>query len=79
MIITYTTPTAWSFALQTESTYDWELEEWSVPLGLFVSKVTKTARQTVSLQAGPRYYAESAANGSEGWGFRINLTLLFPK
>jgi hypothetical protein len=51
----------------------------SVPLGFFVSKVIKLAGQTVSLQAGPRYYAESADNGPEGWGFRINLTLLFPK
>jgi hypothetical protein len=65
--------------LQTESTYDWEREEWSVPLGFFVSKVTRIVGQTVSLQAGPRYYAESADNGPEGWGFRINIALLFPR
>lgn len=77
--LTYTTPTAWSFALQMESTYDWEGEEWNVPLGLFVSKVTRIAGQTVSLQAGPRYYAEHTDNGPEGWGFRINIALLFPR
>ena len=29
--LTYTTPTQWTFALNTESTYDWEAEQWSVP------------------------------------------------
>jgi hypothetical protein len=77
--VTYTTPTAWSVALQAESTYDWESEHWNIPLGLFVSKVTRIGGQTLSLQAGPRYYAESTDNGPEGWGFRMNLTLLFPK
>ena len=28
----YTTPTAWSFALNTESTYDWEREQWALPI-----------------------------------------------
>ena len=40
--ISYTTPTAWSFALNTESTYDWEREQWAVPINATVSKVTKS-------------------------------------
>jgi hypothetical protein len=41
-LVTYTTPTAWSIALQTASTRDWEREQWNIPLGWFVSKVTHT-------------------------------------
>jgi len=77
--LTYTTPSAWGFALQTEATYDWKAEQWNVPLGLFVSKVTRLGKQMISISAGPRYYLESAPSGPEGWGFRANLTFLFPR
>ena len=77
--VTFTTPTAWSFALQAEATYDWQAEQWNVPVGLFVSKVVRLGKQMISLQAGPRYYVESTPNGPEGWAFRANVTLLFPK
>ena len=77
--VSYTTPTAWGIALQTEATYDWKAEQWNVPLGLFVSKVTRLGKQMISIQAGPRYYVESTPNGPEGWGFRANLTFLFPR
>ena len=77
--VTYTTPTAWSFALQAEATYDWKAEQWNVPVGFFVSKVVRLGKQMISLQGGPRYYVESTPNGPEGWGFRANLTFLFPR
>ncbi|MCZ0964617.1 transporter, partial [Paracoccus benzoatiresistens] len=35
----YTTPEAWTFTLQTESTYDWETEQWSVPVNAVASKL----------------------------------------
>jgi hypothetical protein len=75
----YTTPTAWSFALSAEATYDWEAEQWNVPLGFFVSKVVQLGKQMISIQAGPRYYVESTSSGPEGWAFRASVTLLFPK
>ncbi|MDF2811908.1 MAG: transporter, partial [Microvirga sp.] len=37
--ISYTTKDAWTFALNTESTYDWKSEEWSVPINFTVSKL----------------------------------------
>jgi hypothetical protein len=77
--VTYTTPTAWSFALQAEATYDWKAEQWNVPVGFFVSKVVRLGKQMISLQGGPRYYVESTPSGPEGWALRANVTLLFPK
>jgi hypothetical protein len=77
--LSYTTPSAWTFTVQAESTYDWQHDQWTIPIGAFVSKVEKIGGQLVSLAAGPRYYAESSPSGPEGWGFRISCTLLYPK
>jgi hypothetical protein len=77
--VTYTTPTAWSFTLNTESTYDWENRQWAVPLNALVSKVTKIGDQIVSFGGGVRYWADGPEGGPHGWGFRLVATLLFPK
>ena len=77
--LSYTTPTAWSVALNTESTYDWEGEQWSVPVNCVVTKVTKVGGQLISVGGGLRYWADSPDNGPEGVGFRVVVTLLFPK
>lgn len=75
----YTTPTNWTFSLQTESSYNWETEEWSVPINAIASKLTRFGDQPVSLSAGLRYWAESPTGGPEGFGFRLGATYLFPK
>jgi len=51
----YTTASAWSFDLQTESTYNWESGKWNVPLVFLVSKVTTINKQMVQFQGGPYY------------------------
>jgi len=77
--VSYTTPTAWSFALNTESTYDWEREQWSVPLNFVVTKVTKIGDQLISVGGGVRYWADGPDSGPHGVAFRAVVTLLFPK
>jgi hypothetical protein len=78
--ISYTTPTAWTFTLNTESSYNWETEEWSVPINGQVSKLTRFGKQPVSLFAGIRYWADSPEHvGPEGWGARAGIVFLFPK
>jgi len=77
--VSYTTPTAWSFALNTESSYDWRNEQWSVPVNAIVSKVFQAGGQTLSVGAGARYWADSADAGPHGWGLLFIVTLLFPK
>jgi len=76
--ITYTTPDAWTFVLNTESTYDWEADQWSVPINFQITKLTKIGSQPVSVGGGVRYWAESAPGGPEGWGARAIVTFLFP-
>lgn len=77
--LSYTTPKAWTFGLNTESTYDWKNEKWSVPINVTVSKVTKIGSQLVSVGGGMRYWADSPDSGPEGLGARLFVTLLFPK
>ncbi|CAN7326886.1 transporter [Phyllobacterium sp. LjRoot231] len=77
--ISYTTPKAWTFALNTESTYNWETEDWSVPINFTIAKLVKVNKQPIQLQAGVRYWAESPSNGPDGFGARLALTFLFPK
>lgn len=76
--LTYTTPDAWTFSLNTESTYDWESEEWTVPINLGVSKLVKFGDQPVSFQVGYRHYAEKPDGGPD-WGLRFAVTFLFPR
>jgi hypothetical protein len=75
--VAYTTKTHTTFTVNTESTYDWENKQWTIPLNFMVSQVLKIGRQPVSFQIGGRYYAESPTGGPE-WGIRATFTLLFP-
>ena len=77
--INYTTKDAWSFVLNTESTYDWNASEWSVPINMFVQKLVTIGKQKVQFGVGPRYWVHSPENGPEGWGVRVIVTFLFPK
>ncbi|MEM1080331.1 MAG: transporter [Pseudomonadota bacterium] len=77
--LSFTTANAWTFALNTESTYDWEADQWTVPINAIATKVTTFGDQLVSIGGGIRYYADSPNGGAEGWGGRLVLTLLFPK
>jgi hypothetical protein len=77
--LAYTTPTAWTYSVNTESTYDWENKQWIVPLNLAVSKVTKIDSQLISVGGGVRYWADGPDSGPHGWGLRLVVTFLFPK
>jgi hypothetical protein len=76
--VSYTTKTFTSVGLNTESTYDWEREQWTVPVNAFVQQLLKVGTQPISLQLGGRYYAEGPSGAPE-WGLRFQVQLLFPK
>jgi hypothetical protein len=76
--VSFTTKSSTTFALNTESTYDWENEQWSVPLNLVVSQLLKLGPQPLQLSLGWRYYAKKPDGGPD-WGLRFVVTLLFPK
>jgi hypothetical protein len=77
--LAYTLPTYTTLSLNTESTYDWRAEQWSVPVNLAVTQLFKVGNQPMSLQLGARYWADSPDSGAEDWGIRIAYTLVFLK
>jgi hypothetical protein len=72
------TKTGFGVTLQTESTYNWDAHQWTVPLRVFTSQVLKFGGQPLSVQFGPRVYVDGPSGGPQ-WGLRFNLVLLFPK
>lgn len=77
--LSYTTPSAWTYTLQSESFYDWETHQWLVPIRGVVSKVVRLGILPVSIAGGVHYWAESPDSGPQGWGARITFTLLLPR
>jgi hypothetical protein len=77
--ISYTTKDAWTYTLNSESTYDWIAEQWSVPVNFNVSKLLQLGEHHVSVGAGVRYWAESPITGAHDWGARATLTILLPQ
>jgi hypothetical protein len=75
--ISYITKTKTTFGLNTESTYNWNDSQWTVPLNLSVSQLLKIGKLPVQIAVGGRYYAEGPSGAPE-WGLRASLTLLFP-
>lgn len=77
--VAYTWPTAWTASLQSETTYNWETEEWSIPVNFAVSKLVKFGKLPVSLQAGVGYWLESPDTGPEEFRFRLQANFILPK
>ena len=67
-----------SASLSVDTNYDWNSEQWTVPINLGVSQVFTLGSQAMSVQMGGRYYAEAPKGGPE-WGLRTTLTFLFPQ
>ena len=76
--VSYTTKKFTSFGLNTESIYDWQRSQWTVPVNPFVQQLLKVGQQPIALQLGGRYYAEGPSGAPE-WGLRFQVQLLFPK
>lgn len=76
--LSWTSPTATTVGINSESTYDWKAKEWSIPVNFTVSHVYKFGGQRVSLGGGARVYAATNGGGPD-WGLRFISTFLFPK
>lgn len=76
--VSFTTKTFTTFTLNSESTYDWENSQWTVPLNGVVSQLVKIGGKPVQFSLGARYYAEKPSGGPD-WGLRFAVTFLFPR
>jgi hypothetical protein len=76
--MSYITKTKTTLGLNTESTYDWEAEQWSVPVNFTVNQLLKVGDQLLQVGGGVRYWADAPDNGPDGWGLRLQITFLYP-
>ncbi len=65
--------------MQSETTYDWNSENWSVPVNLAVAKLVRWGKLPVSLQAGVGYWLASPDTGAEGFRFRLQANFVLPR
>jgi len=77
----YTTHTAVTFTLQSQSTYNWEGspgQRWTVPVNFLISKVAKLGPFPFSMQVGAGYYAAHPDVGPK-WRFQMQFVVLLPQ
>ncbi len=77
--VSYVTKDAWTFTLDTESTFNWDTRRSSNPMNAIVSKLVYFGKMPVSLAVGARYYLTSTPDGPSGWGSRATMTFVFPE
>jgi hypothetical protein len=77
--VSFTTKKATTYSINTESTYNWVTEEWSVPINIAVAQIIKIDKHPVQIQGGLRYWVDAPEGGPQGWGARVAVTYLFPK
>jgi hypothetical protein len=75
----YITKKKTTLGINTESTYNWEEGDWSVPINLTAFQLVKAGNQLLQVGGGLRYWADSAKDGPDDWGLRLQLTFIFPK
>jgi hypothetical protein len=63
--------------VNTESTYDWHNDQWTVPINFLVSQLTRIGKLPVQFGVGAKVYAEGPSGAPE-WGIRFVVTPLFP-
>jgi hypothetical protein len=78
-VLSYTNKQAWTYGLNTESSYDWNSQSWSVPINFSISKVVRFGTQPMSFGGGLKCWVTTPTGGPEGCGPRITVTGLFPK
>jgi hypothetical protein len=76
--LTYTTKTHTTFGVNSESTYDWNTSQWTVPVNLFATQLVRIGKLPVQFQVGGRYYADGPSGAPE-WGLRFTVTPVFPE
>jgi hypothetical protein len=80
--LAYTTKSAMTFSLNTESTYNWKQRQWTVPVNVAVAQLFPPKMTglpfPMQLQLGFRHYFETPEGGPNN-GVRFTVVALFPR
>jgi hypothetical protein len=77
--VAYTWPSAWTVSVQSETTYNWEIRKWGVPVNVAVAKLVMLGRLPVSLSGGVGRWLTSPDGAADGWRFRLQANFVLPK
>ena len=77
--VSYITPKKLTYYLNTESTYNWDSKDLSVPINVGANQLVKFGNQLMQIGGGVRYWADSGEFGPKGWALRMNVVFVFPK
>jgi hypothetical protein len=75
--VSRTWPSGFGITVQTETTYDWEDERWTVPLAAGVSQVVKFGALPVSFALFGRVWV-AGPDSAPDWGIRVPITFVLP-
>jgi len=75
--VSYTTPTAWTFTVNSETSYDWKGNNVSVPFNFVSTKLFFLNKQPLNIGGGLRYWAKTPETGAKDFGIRLVVTFLF--
>jgi hypothetical protein len=78
--VSYTTKTAVTYTVQSESTANWNADEkWTVPINFSVAKLASLGTFPASYQVGFGVFATSPTEGGADWKLRAGITVLLPR
>ncbi|MEN8189887.1 MAG: transporter [Thermodesulfobacteriota bacterium] len=77
--VSFITARKTTIGINTESTYNWETDNWAIPINFTVMQLLKLGPQLVQVGGGIRYHADTTPGGPEELGGRFQVTFLFPK
>jgi hypothetical protein len=77
--LSYSNKQAWTYGINTESTYDWISNRWSIPINPSISKLVRFGKQPISFAGGVKCRVTTPTGGPENCSLRITVTALFPK
>jgi len=67
-----------TLAANTETTYDWEEDAWTIPINVTLNQMTRFGDTLVQLTAGPRWYV-AGPTGTADWGIRAGFNVVLPQ
>lgn len=77
-IFTFLPGGGWAIGSTGTSSYNWETEQWTIPLQMQVAKTMKVGELPVKVALEANYYLERADSLGQDWMIGLNITPVVP-
>jgi len=77
-LITYLPGGGWAIGSTGSTTYNWETDQWTIPLQMQISKTLKFGKLPVKMSLEANYYVEKADSLGQEWMIGLNITPVVP-